>query len=144
VFGPRSEVKKLEIDLQLVNRPTAQFSSAPAVTSSPSKVVDLTEAAPESIITQPPQQQHHHQQQQQSSFQARTNSANLPIIDQPDYYVKPDLAELSLMTDEQLSQVPFFEVGRRGYGKVKFLGVVDVRSVRINDIFIFRHKNLVV
>lgn len=38
VFGPRSEVKKLEIDLQLVNRPAPQFSAAPAVTSPQTKV----------------------------------------------------------------------------------------------------------
>lgn len=134
VFGPRSEIKRLDIDPQLVNRPAAQFSSAPSVTSPVSKVLDLTEAAPESLQTTQLQQQQ----------QQLRNLKSLPIIDQPDYYVKPDLAELAAMTDEQLAQVPFFEVGRRGYGKVKFLGVVDVRGVRINDIFVFRHKSVVV
>lgn len=91
-----------------------------------------TEAAPESLLPAAPQ------------HQPRAHASSLPVIDQPDYYVKPDLSELALMTEEQLAQVPFFEVGRHGYGKVKFLGVVDVRGVRINDIFIFRHKNVIV
>jgi hypothetical protein len=134
VFGPRSEVKRLDIDPQVVNRPAPQFSAAPAVTSPVSKVLDLTEAAPESVQAS----------QQQLQQQQLRNLKSLPVIDQPDYYVKPDLAELATMTDDQLAQVPFFEVGRRGYGKAKFLGVVDVRGVRINDIFIFRHKSLAV
>ena len=94
-------------------------------------MLDLTEAAPEAsaaTVSTPLNQQ---QQQQQRA----ANSRLLPVIDQPDYYVKPDLSELALMTEEQLSQVPFFEVGRKGYGKVKFLGMVDVRGVRVNDIF---------
>lgn len=134
VFGPRSDIKRLEIEEQVLNRPlpTVQdvdrYSSAPPITSPISKVQNITEpASVESSISR-----------------RQVSDASLPVIDQPDYYVRPDLVDLARMSEADLSAVQNFEVGRRGFGRVKFLGPVDVRGVRINDIFVFNLKSLVV
>lgn len=58
--------------------------------------------------------------------------------------ISPDLSELARMSDAELAEVKNFVVGRRGYGRVKFVGATDVRGVRINDIFVFRHRALLV
>lgn len=128
-FGPRSDIKRLDIDADLLtsNRPMGSLptSSAPSVTSPLSKVVDLTD-------------------DRSAPIRVTKVGSRLPVVEQSDYYIKPDLVDLSVMSDDELSHVPNFEVGRRGYGRIKFLSPVDVRGVKVNDIFVFKHKGVVV
>ena len=50
---------------------------------------------------------------------ARTPCA--PVLTKPDYYTYPPLNILEMMPEEGLEAVENFEVGRRGYGSIKFL-----------------------
>ncbi|ORX89753.1 Nucleoporin2-domain-containing protein [Basidiobolus meristosporus CBS 931.73] len=70
---------------------------------------------------------------------------------QPDgeYWVSPSIAELKKMTPGQLKRVEDFEVGRTGYGKVRFLEPVDLSDIASLDsipgeIVIFEKKVCIV
>eukprot|EP00299_Pterocystis_sp_00344_P018928 c9429_g1_i1.p1 GENE.c9429_g1_i1~~c9429_g1_i1.p1 ORF type:complete len:1242 (-),score=332.04 c9429_g1_i1:14-3328(-) len=50
------------------------------------------------------------------------------------YWCNPSLDNLSKMTPEQLKSVVDFEVGREGYGSVKFFGATDLNSKWVSDL----------
>jgi nuclear pore complex protein Nup98-Nup96 len=57
--------------------------------------------------------------------QAPPANDNLPL----DYYTSPPLRELDTWGAAELSAVPYFVVGRKGYGSVRFVQAVDLTSV---------------
>lgn len=72
---------------------------------------------------------------------------SLPVLDSPDYYMKPTLKDLlsrEIMDPGYCSQVPDFMVGKVGYGCVKFLGKTDVRCLNLDQIVKFRKNEVIV
>ena len=70
-----------------------------------------------------------------------TNST-FPILNRGDYYCKPSLTELKTYSDEQLSKVIDFEVGREAIGSVTFPGVTNVKSLNLDEIVFFEPKEI--
>ncbi|CAG7717020.1 unnamed protein product [Allacma fusca] len=61
------------------------------------------------------------------------------------YYISPDIKELDLLTDAQENCfVRGFIVGRHNYGEIRFLDVVNVGNLDIDETVLFRHKEVVV
>ena len=52
-----------------------------------------------------------------------------------DYWMNPTRAELRQLPRDKLSRFVNFEVGRRGCGRVVFLGVVDLASIPLDDLY---------
>ena len=50
------------------------------------------------------------------------------------YYTIPDANQLAQMTDEELSRVVDFTVGRTGYGRITWDGATDVRGLHLSDL----------
>ncbi|ODM96719.1 Nuclear pore complex protein Nup98-Nup96 [Orchesella cincta] len=67
------------------------------------------------------------------------------ICTRPGYYVKPSVEELDRIMDQQGNCViNAFEVGRHNFGKIKFILPVNVANLNIDEIVLFRHKEVVV
>jgi len=61
----------------------------------------------------------------------------LPRLTRPEYYSSPSIEMMSKMSEVKLSQIDNFEIGRYGYGSIKWPGLTDVRRLdfdRIIDI----------
>lgn len=50
------------------------------------------------------------------------------------YYTDPPISELEVRLDEGRCEVENFTVGRRGFGKVCFLGVTDVVGLDLDSL----------
>ncbi|KAF2301473.1 hypothetical protein GH714_025084 [Hevea brasiliensis] len=73
--------------------------------------------------------------------------SSLPILHSTDYYMEPaltDLAAQELVDPGYCSRVPDFTVGRLGYGRVKFLGMTDIRGLDLDQIVKFHRHEIVV
>lgn len=53
----------------------------------------------------------------------------LPRLARPEYYSTPSTEMMSKMTELKLSQVDNLEIGRYGYGSIKWPGLTDVRRL---------------
>lgn len=51
----------------------------------------------------------------------------VPRLTRSDYYSSPSVEAMSRMTEAQLSRIDNLEIGRYGYGSVKWPGLTDVR-----------------
>ncbi|OAY52713.1 nuclear pore complex protein NUP96 [Manihot esculenta] len=73
--------------------------------------------------------------------------SSLPILRSTDYYMEPSLTYLAareLMDPGYICRVPDFTVGRLGYGRVKFLGMTDIRWLDLDEIVKFHRHEIVV
>jgi len=70
----------------------------------------------------------------------RSKSNSAPKLSKPGYYTIPAMSELSKMSEEQLTSLPVFTVGREGFGNVKFEGKIDVRGLDLDEIILFETK----
>ena len=73
-----------------------------------------------------------------SLFHLRSNDLGL-VLTRSGYYIQPVLSELeTTKTVEGRCEVENFTVGRRGYGKVCFLGVTDVVDLDLDCLGMYR------
>ncbi|KAJ4796506.1 Nuclear pore complex protein NUP96 [Rhynchospora pubera] len=73
--------------------------------------------------------------------------ACLPILNSTDYYTLPSLDELYNMEHchpGYCSQVPDFEIGRGGYGCIRFTGLTDLRGVNLDETVKFNRNSVTV
>lgn len=52
-----------------------------------------------------------------------------------DYWMKPTRAQLSKLPRDKLQEFVGFEVGRKGCGRVTFLGAVDLTAIPLDDLY---------
>jgi nuclear pore complex protein Nup98-Nup96 len=52
-----------------------------------------------------------------------------------DYWMKPGRTELGKMPRDKLARFTGFEVGRRGCGKVRFDGAIDLTAINLDDVY---------
>ena len=64
----------------------------------------------------------------------RTMAPDYPRLGKAGYYTVPDMSEIHKMSREQLRSVEDFTVGRRGAGKLVFLGATDVTGLNIDEL----------
>jgi len=76
--------------------------------------------------------------------QENTDGQLVPRVTRPGYSTIPSLDILKKMSADQLKEVVDFTVEREGVGSVKFLGTTDVRGLDIDNIVIFRPKEIIV
>ncbi|CAK9008191.1 Nuclear pore complex protein Nup98-Nup96 [Cleaved into: Nuclear pore complex protein Nup98 (Nucleoporin Nup98) (Nup98), partial [Durusdinium trenchii] len=73
-------------------------------------------------------------------------SASCPVMSKEliaqGYTTTPRLVELQRMTDEELASVGDFSVAREGFGKVAWLGHVDVRGLDIDEVVEISHMSI--
>jgi len=62
-----------------------------------------------------------------------------PKLTNPEYHTKPSIQELSRMSDEELAAVDGFSVWNK-WGKVEFLGRVDLRGVDLDFVISIGHR----
>lgn len=66
------------------------------------------------------------------------------VLRRPGYYTIPSLDELNEYLDEEgTCVVPNFTIGRKGYGNVYFSESMDVAGMNLDEIVIFRHKEVI-
>lgn len=58
----------------------------------------------------------------------------VPRLARPEYYSKPSIEAMSHMSEARLGRIDNLEVGRYGYGCVKWPGLTDVRRMDFDDI----------
>lgn len=51
----------------------------------------------------------------------------VPRLERPDYYCSPSIEAMSRMSEAKLSQIDNLEIGRYGFGSVRWPGLTDVR-----------------
>ncbi|KAF6000568.1 hypothetical protein F1559_002024 [Cyanidiococcus yangmingshanensis] len=65
-----------------------------------------------------------------------------PRLSKPGYYTKPPLDELQSMSEQSLSQVPHFVIGRRNIAEIRFLEPVDLRYANLNSIVVIEPRTV--
>jgi len=63
-------------------------------------------------------------------------SAELPTLNNSEYWMNPSIEELRSYSSEDLAHVEHLTVGRTGFGQVEFLEPVDVRGLDLNKLII--------
>jgi len=58
----------------------------------------------------------------------------VPILDRSDYFSRPSIEMMKMMTEKQLSQIDNLVIGRHGFGEITWHGVTDVRQVNFDKI----------
>jgi len=58
----------------------------------------------------------------------------LPRLTRPEYYSSPSIEMMSKMSEAKLSQIDNLEIGRYGYGTIKWPGLTDVRRLDFDKI----------
>jgi hypothetical protein len=58
----------------------------------------------------------------------------LPILTRPEYYSSPSIEAMSKMSEAKLSRIDNLEIGRYGYGCVRWPGLTDVRRVNFDEV----------
>jgi len=61
-------------------------------------------------------------------------AALMPRLNRPDYYVNPSIEAMSVLPEAKLSCVDNLEIGRYGYGSVKWPGLTDVRGINFDEV----------
>eukprot|EP00163_Fabomonas_tropica_P011988 TRINITY_DN2302_c4_g1_i1.p1 TRINITY_DN2302_c4_g1~~TRINITY_DN2302_c4_g1_i1.p1 ORF type:complete len:2083 (+),score=587.56 TRINITY_DN2302_c4_g1_i1:397-6645(+) len=73
-----------------------------------------------------------------------SGGARPPTLTKEGYFTVPSISELHSMSAQQRSRIQDFVIGRSGIGQVCFLGTTDVNNLSLDDIVIFRPKEVVV
>jgi len=58
----------------------------------------------------------------------------LPQMSRPEYYSNPSIEMMSQMSEARLSQIDNLEIGRYGFGSIKWPGLTDVRRLDFDKI----------
>lgn len=67
------------------------------------------------------------------------------VLQRSGYYTIPPLDKLTdFMADDGKCIVPYFTVGRKGYGSVYFGEPIDVAGLNLDDLVHFRHKEVII
>ena len=76
------------------------------------------------------------------STSLRLGSKNAPKLTKDGYEANPPIEELASYSDADLAAVPNFSVSRPGYGKVEWLGAVDIRASDLDRIVVIEPKDV--
>lgn len=57
-----------------------------------------------------------------------------PSLTRAEYFSNPSCDEMDKMSEEELKQIDNFEIGRHGFGSVKWPGLSDVRGLDLDQI----------
>jgi hypothetical protein len=68
------------------------------------------------------------------------SNSHAPVLTKHNYYCHPNLPELQLMSDKDLSTVANFVVFRPGIGQIKWEGNSDLRDLNLDDIVVIENK----
>lgn len=68
----------------------------------------------------------------------------LPRLTRPEYYSNPSIESMSKMSEVKLSQIDNLEIGRYGYGSIKWPGLTDVRRLDFDKIIDIERGRLTV
>jgi len=68
----------------------------------------------------------------------------LPRLTRPEYYSNPSMEMMSKMSEVKLSQIDNLEIGRYGYGSIKWPGLTDVRRLDFDKIIDIERGRLTV
>lgn len=68
----------------------------------------------------------------------------LPLLTREEYYSSPSTEMMSKMSEVKLSQIDNFEIGRYGYGSIKWPGLTDVRRLDFDKIIDIERGRLTV
>ncbi|KAG7391649.1 hypothetical protein PHYPSEUDO_004151 [Phytophthora pseudosyringae] len=67
-----------------------------------------------------------------------------PVLLNKEYFTEPSLSELQQLTDDELRNMENFVIGRRGCGKIAFIGATDVRGLQLDQLVTFSEGEVVV
>ncbi|KAL7721951.1 Peptidase S59 domain-containing protein [Entamoeba marina] len=87
------------------------------------------------------QKQWNYSQTHNNPATQQTNYDKPPTLERTDYYCIPSITELSGLPIENLKNIPQFEVGRPGYGKVKWTNV-DVTNLDLDMVVIIERGSV--
>ncbi|CAK0847027.1 unnamed protein product [Prorocentrum cordatum] len=71
-------------------------------------------------------------------------AALVPRLRRPDYYVSPSIEAMAAMSEASLSRLDNLEIGRYGYGSVKWPGLTDVRRINFDEVVFIDRGGLTV
>jgi len=66
----------------------------------------------------------------------------VPRLSQPEYYCHPSIEAMSQMSEVKLSRIDNLEIGRYGYGCVRWPGLTDVRGLDFDACIIFERGSV--
>ncbi|KAL7712971.1 Peptidase S59 domain-containing protein [Entamoeba marina] len=81
------------------------------------------------------------QAEKEIAVSRQTNYDKPPTLERTDYYCIPSITELSGLPIESLKNIPQFEVGRPGYGRVKWTNV-DVTNLDLDMVVIIERGSV--
>jgi len=58
----------------------------------------------------------------------------VPLLARPEYYSSPSVEAMAGMSEAKLSRIDNLEIGRYGYGTVRWPGLTDVRRVNFDEV----------
>lgn len=106
--------------------PDAHADSSSASTVSESSARPSTERKPE-----------RRDQRRRSDYRPKP-----PRRDKGYYTENPTIGEMKKLSEEDLSCVKDFTVGREGYGKIKFLGITDIRGLDLEKLITIEQSEI--
>jgi len=66
----------------------------------------------------------------------------VPCLTRPEYYSSPSVEAMAKMSEAKLRQVDNLEIGRHGFGSVKWPGLTDVRRMNFDELIVIERGNL--
>lgn len=67
-----------------------------------------------------------------------------PILARPEYFSNPSMQKLATLSEKELANVDNFEIGRHGFGSIKWPGLTDLRRVNLDELVQIDRGNVTV
>lgn len=71
-------------------------------------------------------------------------SSLLPRLTRPEYYSNPSVEAMSKMSETKLWRVDNFEIGRYGFGSIRWPGLTDVRGLDLDELVVIDRASMIV
>jgi len=69
-------------------------------------------------------------------------TALVPRLERPEYYSSPSMEAMSQMSEAKLSRIDNLEIGRYGYGSIRWPGLTDVRRLDFDAVVVIERGSL--
>jgi hypothetical protein len=64
---------------------------------------------------------------------------HVPILTRADYFTRPSIKDMALMTVEQLLRIDNFQIERQDVGSIQWPGITDVRGLNLDELVSIDH-----